>query len=245
MFGAIWDEVLFRPMYNLLIWLTTWVPGHNLGLAIVIMTIIVRIVLFFPTYSSLRQQKSLQQLQPKINATRAKHANDQQKQAEAIMALYKEHGVHPLGSCLPVLVQLPLLYAVFAVLQHVLDPNYTHFLYSGLSNFDISLIDVHFLSFDMTVADPWILPILTGATQFISMKMAQAKQKEKIRDITPKTSSEPSQMKDMEKATNSMIYLMPLLLAWFARSYPAGLAMYWIVSTVFSIGQQAVLNRRN
>lgn len=248
MFGmltALWDEVLLRPIYNLLLWLTTLMPGHSLGLAIIVLTLLIRVILFFPTYSSLKQQKSLQQLQPKINAARTKYANDQQKQAEEVMKLYKEHGVHPCGSCLPVLIQLPFLYAVFAVLRNGLDPAYTHYLYSSFANFDLSTINTSFLGINLTSPDLYILPILTGVTQFISMKLAQVKQKAKVRDITPKDSQEPKQMKEMEQATNSMMYLLPLLLAWFARSYPAGLSLYWIFSTLFGIGQQMILNRRD
>ncbi len=248
MFGmltALWDEVLLRPIYNLLLWLTTWMPGHNLGLAIIVLTLMIRIVLFFPTYSSLKQQKGLQQLQPKINEARTKYAKDQQKQAEEVMKLYKEHGVHPCGGCLPVLIQLPFLYAVFAVLRNGLNPEYTHFLYASFASFDLNSINIYFLGLNLTQPDLYILPILTGVTQFISMKLAQAKQKAKVRDITPKDSQEPKQMKELEQATNSMLYVLPLLLAWFARSYPAGLALYWIFSTLFGIGQQMILNRRD
>lgn len=245
MFTALWDELLLRPIYNLLLWLTTWMPGHSLGLSIILLTLLIRVVLFFPTYSSLKQQKSLQQLQPKINAVRAKHAQDQQKQAEEVMKLYKEHGVHPCGGCLPVLIQLPFLYAVFAVLRNGLDPSYTHFLYASLANFDLHSINVYFLGLDLTHPDLYILPILTGVAQFVQMKLAQVKQKAKVHDITPKDSQEPKQMKEMEQATNSMVYMLPLLLAWFARSYPAGLALYWIFSTLFGIGQQIILNRRD
>ncbi len=242
--SSLWEEVLIRPIYNLLIWLTTLLPGHDLGLAIIILTLIIRIVLFFPTYSSLKQQKGLQQLQPKINALKEKHSQDKQKQSEEIMKLYKEHGVHPCGGCLPVLIQLPILYAVFFVLQRGLDPSYTHYLYAALSGFDLNSIGKTFLTFDLTTPDKYILPILTGVTQFISMKLSQVKQQEKIHDITPKASSEPKQMKELEQATSSMTYMLPILLAWFAMSYPAGLALYWIFSTIFGIGQQLILNRR-
>ncbi|OGC82062.1 MAG: hypothetical protein A2V81_02825 [Candidatus Abawacabacteria bacterium RBG_16_42_10] len=242
--SSLWEEVLLRPIYNLLIWLTTWLPGHDLGLAIIILTLLIRVALFFPTYSSLKQQKGLQQLQPKINALREKHSEDKQKQSEEIMKLYKEHGVHPCGGCLPILIQLPILYAVFFVLQHGLDPSYTHYLYGVLSGFDLNSIGKTFLIFDLTTPDKYILPILTGVTQFISMKLSQVKQHEKIHDITPKASAEPKPMKEIEQATNSMTYMLPILVAWFAMSYPAGLALYWIFSTVFGIGQQLILNHR-
>lgn len=243
-FSTLWEEILLRPTYNLLIWLTTWLPGHDLGLAIILLTLIIRIVLFFPTYSSFKQQKSLQQLQPKINALREKHADDKQKQAEETMKLYKEHGVHPCGGCLPILIQLPILYAVFFVLQHGLDPSYIHYLYGSLAGFDLNSIGKVFLIFDLTTPDKYILPILTGVTQFVSMKLSQVKQHEKIHDITPKDSKEPKQMKEIEQATGTMTYMMPILIAWFAMSYPAGLALYWIFSTLFGIGQQIILNRQ-
>lgn len=243
---SLWDEVLFRPIYNLLIWLTSWLPNHDLGLAIILLTLLVRLVLFFPTYTSFKQQKSMQQLQPKINAVKEKYGHDQKKQAEEIMNLYKEHGVHPCGSCLPMLVQLPFLYAMLAVLQNGLNPEYTHFLYAPLANFDINTINPYFLWLNLTTKDSlYILPIITGATQFITMKLTQVKQQQKVHDITPSDKKEPKQMKEIEQATKSMTYLFPVLIAWIAMGYPAGLALYWIFSTIFGIGQQLILNRRN
>jgi len=245
-FISLWDEILFRPIYNLLIWFTSWLPGHDLGLAIILLTLLVRLVLFIPTYSSFKQQKSMQELQPKISAVKAKYAHDQQKQAQAIMDLYKEHGVHPCGSCLPMLIQLPFLYAMLAVLQNGLNPEYTRFLYAPLAGFDINVIDPHFLWLNLTAKDSYyILPIITGVTQYITMKLTQVRQEKKIHDITPNTSKEPKQMKEIEQATKSMTYMFPVLITWIAMGYPAGLALYWIFSTIFGIGQQMILNRRN
>lgn len=241
---SLWDELLFRPIYNLLIWLTTWLPGHDLGLAIIILTLLIRLVLFVPTYTSFKQQKSLQALQPKINAVKEKYPKDQKKQSEEIMKLYQEHGVHPCGSCLPMLIQLPFLYAVFYVLRNGLDPSFTKYLYATLANFDITTINVHFLGLNLTQPDKYILPIITGVAQFFTMRLTQVKQHEKIHDITPKDANEPKQMKEVEQASKYMAYVFPVLLAWIAMGYPAGLALYWICSTLFGIGQQLILNSR-
>jgi len=241
--------VFYKPILNFLVFLTKVLPGNNLGWAIIILTIVVRLVLFVPTYRSLEQQKNMQELQPKLQALKEKYKGNQQKLGEETMKLYKEHGVNPFGSCLPILIQLPFLWAIFRILREGLDAS-THFLlYSPLRDFALDTINVSFLGFNLSnvptdIQMRIIPPILVGGAQFLTMRLTQARQKKKIKDITPNEKKEPNQMKEMEKATNTMMYMMPLLIAFFAYSYPVGLSLYWFCSTIFAIFQQLVLNRR-
>ncbi|MDD4351431.1 MAG: YidC/Oxa1 family membrane protein insertase [Candidatus Gracilibacteria bacterium] len=241
--------VFYKPILNFLVFLTDVLPGNNLGWSIIILTLVVRAILFVPTYRSLEQQKSMQEIQPKLQALKEKYKGDQQKLGEETMKLYKEHGVNPFGSCLPILIQLPFLWAIFQILREGLDASTTFLLYAPLQDFHLDTINVAFLGFDLsTVPTNFYLriipPILVGGSQFLTMKLTQSRQKKKIKDITPSVKKEPNQMKEMEKATGMMMYMMPVMIAFFAYSYPVGLSLYWFCSTVFGIGQQLVLNKR-
>ncbi len=241
--------VFYKPLLNFLVFLTKVLPTHNLAWAIILLTIIVRLLLFIPTYRSLEQQKSMQELQPKLQALKEKYKGNQQKLGEETMKLYKEHGVNPFGSCLPILIQMPFLFAIFRILRQGLDASTGFLLYTPLRDFPIETIDVSFLGFDLSTVPSdigmrIIPPLLVGGAQFLTMKLTQAKQKKKIHDITPREKNEPKPMKEMEKATGMMMYMMPIMIAFFAYSYPVGLSLYWFCSTIFAIGQQLVLNKK-
>lgn len=243
--SLVWNEVFYRPIYNFLIWLVSVVPGHELGLGIIILTIVIRLILLVPTYRSLSHQKSLQELQPKIKALKEKHKDDQQQLAQETMKLYKEHGVNPCGSCLPLIIQMPFLIAVFQVLRSGLDQSSAHLLYPFLSSFDLGVIDVMFFGRDLTQPEKFVLPLLVTVLTFGSMKLSQARQQKKVHDITPHGSKkEPKTMQEMEIATKMMTYMMPIMIGYFAMQYPAGLALYWTIATLFSVFQQLVLNKR-
>ena len=258
-------KLFYQPIYNFLVYLMEVLPGHNIGFAIIILTLVIRLALFIPTLHSLKSQRALQELQPKLQEVRAKHKDNQQLMAQETMKLYKEHGVNPFGSCLPILIQMPFLFAVFYVLRTGLDPSNMYLLYSPLANFDFGSVATSFLTFDMTKAEPityaactgglltcfnlrgLIMPILVGGLQALSSwltvrrtKSAQAKavQKEKKpADVTVAT-----QQKTMNIMT---VAVMPVMIAWFALMYPAGLSLYWAMTTVFSIGQQMYLAKRH
>lgn len=244
----IWNEVFFKPIYNILIWIVSMLPGHNLGWAIVILTILIRVLLYIPTYKALRAQTNMQELQPKIQDLRKKYKNDQQKLSEETLKLYKENGVNPCGSCLPIIIQMPILIAVFQVLRIGATSDTSEYLYTFLQNFDYNMV-VHSFYWvsDLTVPEKLILPILVGLTQFISMWLMQHHSKKNNLQSQKKSKKKqniPDPAKEMEMATKMMTYVLPFMVAWFAYQYPAGLALYWFVSTLFGIGQQFLLQRR-
>src|SRR5438105_3158478 len=130
MISSIWHTVVYQPLYNILFFLVGIIPGHNVGLAIILLTIIVRVALFPLTGKSIKAQKAMKVLEPKLKELREKHKDDKQKLAQKSMELYQEHGVTPFSGCLPMVIQIPIiigLYWVFSRGLHVVD---TSILYS-------------------------------------------------------------------------------------------------------------------
>jgi YidC/Oxa1 family membrane protein insertase len=161
------------------------------------------------------------------------------------MKLYKEHGVNPCGSCLPILIQMPILIAVFQVLQVKNSIDNAKYLYPFLTGFDFEKIQTSFFWVnDLIEPERIVLPILVGLSQFVSVWLMQRKAAQ-MKPKKPKTDKKGSvnPMEEMEMATKMMTYVLPFMVAWFAYTYPAGLALYWFVSTLFSILQQFLLQR--
>lgn len=228
-FEGLFAYYFVQPIYHLLVWLVDILPGHSLGLAIIALTILVRLVLYLPMHKSLRQQKTLQQLQPKIKAVREQYKHDQQLLAKKTMELYKEHGVNPFGSCLPLLIQLPILIAVYQVF--LLEINYP-----GLNTL--------FLGVNLLTIEPHYFPLSVGIVQFISMKLMTLQQKARMHELAPHDKKEPQPAQEQEKMMGIMTYAMPLFIIWIAMSLPAGLSLYWVTSTLFGIGQQLLLAKQ-
>lgn len=215
---------LYKPLFNLLIFLVWLIPGHSLGLAIIVLTILVRFALYPFSLSATRAQKRMKDLQPEIGALKEKYKDDQKAQAQATMALYKERGINPLGSCFPLLIQFPILIILFYVFR---DVNRFDLLYPFTPR--PGFINNNFLGIDLTKPELWVLPIITGITQFISSKQMQ---------LTSGGGGGSKGMDFQKMMTTQMIYIFPLMTVLIARSLPAALSLYWTVTTIFGIIQQ-------
>lgn len=237
-FTQLWRGLFYRPIYNGLIFLTYVSPGHYLGIGIILLTIIIRTILLVPSQKALKSQKRMQDLQPKLDKIKEKYKGDQQKIAMETMATWKEAKVSPMGSCLPMLLQFPFLIALFYVIQAGLNPDNTYLLYTTYANFSIPDINIHFLGLDLTKVNMYVLPIIVGGLQFIQMKMMMAKKK--VKDKAPVK----GMANEMAAATNMMTYILPVMIAVFTASLPAGVGIYWGVSTLYGIVQQTFVNRQ-
>lgn len=206
-------------MYNL-------VPGHDLGIAIIGVTLLLRFLLYPLSDKALKAQKKLQELQPQIKEIQKNHKT-KEDQAKAVMEFYKANKVSPFSGCLPILVQLPILIALYKVFLGGINSETMGSLYpfihqpETLNSVFLGLIDL---------AKPnQILAILAGVTQFLQAKTA----------YTPVPTGPSS---DFSKSMNqSMTYMMPLFMVFIAWRLPAGLALYWVVTMVFSFAQQMVV----
>ena len=173
----------------------------------------------------------MQEIQPRIEKIKEKHKGDQQKIAMETMAIWKDAKVSPFGSCLPILLQFPVLIALFYVIQRGLNPDNAFLLYANYANLNLSNIDTNFLNIlELTKVNFYVLPLVIGGLQFFQMKLAMGKKNIKAGN-------------EMAMATNMMTYVMPVMIAVFTASMPAGVGLYWGVSTIYGIVQQIVVNR--
>jgi YidC/Oxa1 family membrane protein insertase len=240
-FSWIWTILIYQPIYNALILFASILPNHDFGFAIILLTILIRTILLIPNQRALKSQKKLQHIQPKISALKDKHGGDQQKIAQETMAIYKEHKVNPFGSCLPLLIQLPILIGLYNVIQTGINPNNAYLLYGAMQNFDLSSVNTIFFGIlDLTKVNIIVLPIIVGLLQFIQLRLSMGRLKKAKTE--QKTDKKPAS--EMEMANKTMTWIMPFMIAFFTASVPSGVGLYWAFSTTYGILQQLVVNRQ-
>jgi len=241
-FVKLFRALVTKPLLNLLL-LIGALPGHSLALAIIVLTLIVKLILFIPTQHAMEGQKKMQLLQPKLEAVRAKYPNDPQKVNEETMKLWKEHGVNPLQSCLPLLLQFPLLIGLLYVVQDgakiALAREYIYGFNQSLPwDFNMSLFGI-----DLTKPEVIIFPILLIVLQFFQMKLSFVIADKKKAKEVEKAEEKPGNPMAMQQTM--MQYVLPLMIGFFALRFPAAVALYWGVSTLFAIGQQVIVNKEH
>jgi len=242
--GWFWTTVFYQPIYNLLILVMSFIPGHGLGFAIILLTLIIRTILLIPNQKALESQRRMQEVQPKLNHIKEKYKDNQEMIGKETMAIMQQHKVNPFGSCLPLLIQFPILIALYYAVQNGLNPDNSYLLYGWLQNFDYSKINVIFLGIlDLTKVNSFVLPIIVGGLQFLQMKLAIVRNKKKATS-TEVSADKPVKKNEMDTANNMMLYFMPAMIAIFTASAPAGVGLYWSTSTLYGIAQQMVVNKK-
>ncbi|MBU0727148.1 YidC/Oxa1 family membrane protein insertase [Patescibacteria group bacterium] len=233
-----WNNVFYKPILNTLIFLISVMPGNNLGWGIILLTLIIKIILLGPNHKALKAQRAMQKVQPQLDALKIKYKNDPQRLSSETMAIWKKYKVSPMSSCLPMLIQFPILIAIFYVVKNGFNVINPDMLYSTLKEFDILTINPHFLGIiDLTKINIIALPIIVGGLQFIQMRLTLGKVK--TNSLTKKDDA-PNPMAGMGKM---MQYVMPVMIAVFTASLPAAVGFYWGTSTLFGIGQQVIVNK--
>jgi len=230
--GHLFTIIFYQPILNLLIFLYNVIPGHDIGLAIIALTIIIRLILLPLSKKSIESQKALQDLQPKIEEIKKKYADNKEEQGKAMMNVYKDNKVNPLSSCLPVLIQLPFLWAVYQVFRTGLSHGSLALVYSFITKPDV----INSFSFGfLDLAKPnWVLAVLAGSAQFWQTKMMMA-----TRPPLALRKQEGARDEDMTAMINKqMLYLMPAMTVIIGISLPGGLTLYWLVVTIITVLQQ-------
>ena len=234
--GQIFNYIITEPIFNVLMLL--YHLFGNMALSIIVLTLIVRLALFPLTLRQLKSTKATQAIQPLIADVKKKY-KDQKEQYQAMQAIYKEYGVNPVAGCLPLLVQLPVLYGLFFALREALNTanantlNYLHTLNSLIYPFLPKFIippDPYMMWFGGPInlghPDPThILPILAGLATFLQLRMSQPRNRSGAKDA-------------MTQQMAIMQYVMPFVTFFFALNFAAGLALYWTTTSVFSMVQQ-------
>ena len=208
--------VIAKPMGLLLDLLYGFIG--NYGVSIIVFTVFVKLCLY-PLY--IKQTKStamMSEMQPKIKALQNKYANDQETMNIKMQELYKEEKFNPMGGCLPMLIQMPIIMGLFALLRNPLR-------YINKDSMIFAFHEPFLWIKDLSQPDPWILPIIAGVATFIAFTMNRM-----LQDTGSDAANQSAAMMKM------MQYIFPIMILWMARSFPAGLALYWAVSQIIQIG---------
>lgn len=230
---AIFNDLLYRPLFNLLVFFYNVIPGHDFGLAIILVTLLLRAVLFPLSRKGIKSRKALEELQPKIKEIQKKY-KDKEEQAREMMKFYKENKVNPASGCLPLLVQLPILIALYRAFINVIDPNSLNALYPFIRN--PGSLNTSFLGIVDLAVPSVFLAVLAGIFQFIQSRIMFKPSSAKIQS---------SGKMDIQKTMGrQMTYFMPFITIFIALKFPAGLPLYWAVTTLFGIGEYLLVNHK-
>ncbi|MBI5077147.1 membrane protein insertase YidC [Candidatus Falkowbacteria bacterium] len=228
----LYNTILYQPIFNLLIYFYNVIPGNDIGMAIIILTILIKLVLLPFGIQAIKSQKIMQELQPKLEALKKQYKDQKDKLASETMRLYREQKVNPLSSCLPLLIQFPFLIAVYQAFRVGLTTNNFDILYPFIANPGA----INHLAFGfVNMAAPNIaLAILAGAAQYFQTKMFPTA---KPAVQTPGAKDE-NMLASMNK---SMLYFMPIMTIIIGMQLPAGLTFYWFLTTLLTIVQQKIM----
>lgn len=238
-FTFLYTEILWRPLFNLLVGFTSLIPGHYMWVSIVLVTLVVRLILLPLSLKQARQtqksQSKMADLQEELKRIQKQHEGDRQKQAAATMALYRKAGVNPASGCLLLLIQLPILIALYRVFLTEIGPSSTHFLYSFVNLPEA--INLSFVGITLTEPSVW-LAVIAGIAQFIQVRFFSP-----APTPTPMAGGNESSAKMMAGMQRNMAYVFPAMTVFISLQLPSALALYWIISILLAIAQQRLLQK--
>ncbi|HEU65810.1 MAG TPA: YidC/Oxa1 family membrane protein insertase [Chloroflexi bacterium] len=226
-FVEVWQLIIANPILNVLVALSH-ILGGSFGLAIIVLTVIVRLISWPLSRRQLKSTKALQDMQPKMQELQKKYAKNQQKLQQETMKLYKEAGVNPLGCLWPMLIQLPIWIALYQAIMNALatTPEYLLNLAHRLYSWDVVSqaipLSSKFLWLDLGSSGDFILAIIVGGTMWVQQKMTQA----------------PAVDPRQESTQRMTLLMMPLMFGFLTLMFPSGLALYWAVSNIIGIVTQ-------
>lgn len=230
--SGLFNTILYKPLFNLLVFLYQYVTFEDLGLAIILLTVIIRFILFPLFYKSFKNQTLMQKIQPEIQRIQHQHKDNREKQAQALLELYKTHKVNPFSGFLMILVQIPILIVLYRLFFQGLTPESFVNLYSfipkpeHLNSTFLGLVDLGSKSM--------IIVLLAAIVQYIQGRISLPK-------ITKESERE---LALVAKVGRQMIYIGPILTFLILKGLPAAIGLYWLITSVFSVFQQMYINKQ-
>lgn len=224
---SFYNTVLYQPLFNALILLYEYLPGHDFGVAVIALTLAIRLLLYPSSAQAIKSQAAMSRLQPKIKEIQEKYKKEKEKQAMKMMELYKTEKINPFSGCLPLLIQLPIIIALYQVFWKGFAGDQMHFLYSFVPYSGV--FNPTFLGM-VNLSEPSIaLAVLAGIAQYFQSKMMVnspiKKQEKKGNDIA----------QAMQK---QMVYFLPVFTVFILWNMPSAVGLYWLATSAFSILQQ-------
>lgn len=236
MLHSLWDTFLYHPLLNALAFLVSIIPGGDAGIAIIILTILVKVLIFPLSQKALQNQAAMNILAPELSKIKASGAN-KEEQAKLTFELYKKHKTNPFSGCLLVLIQIPVIFALYFVFLKGVNFN-PDLIYSFVKVPES--INTMFLGFINISEKSLILAFLAGLSQYFQAHFMPK----------PAVSTEDSFQNSFTRSMQlQMKYFFPVLIFiilytnWFGISASGAVALYWITSNIFAIGQQIYVNK--
>ncbi len=242
MLRQLFRAIVSKPLFNLLVFLTKTLPTHSFGWAIVIMTILVRIALFVPNQKAMKSQRELQKLQPHMEELKQKYGKSQQMLAMKTMELYRTHKISPMSSCLPILFQMPFLIGVYYIVRDGLSPHLEYLLYGVHQGIDLTVVNTEFWGLNLEKNGPIVLAVIIAVAQWGAIKLSFVRAKARADKDGTKVVKKEGVMGQMQQMNRMMLWMMPAMIGFFALSFPAGVGVYWLTSTILGIFQQQLVN---
>lgn len=230
------STVFYQPLYNTLVLILSVVPGANVGVSIILLTVIVRGALLPLSHKSVVSQAKMRSLAPHLEKIKEKHKDDKQEQARKTMALYKEHGINPFSGCLLVLIQLPIIFALYFVFFKGLPNLNAEHLYSFVRLPET--VSMMFLGV-MLAKKSVIFALFAAITQYYQIKLS-------IPAMAPaEKDAKPSFKDDFARSFNvQMRYMLPVIVFGISYSISAAVALYWTTSNLFSVVHELYVKRK-
>lgn len=235
MFSHLYNSIIFNPLYNGLIFLFDAIPWIDAGIAVIIFTIIVRLILFPLSKKAIVTQVKMKEIEPELNKLK-QTVTDKQQQALKVMALYKEKGVNPFSSFFLLFLQLPIIYSLYTIfIRSGLPTVKSEILYSFVH---IPTINMHFLGLFDISQKSIAFAIMAAVAQYIQLHFSLAST-----TPTQKTEGSSPQMDMAQNMTKNMKYIFPIMVFFISYKISAVVALYWTVSSLFTLGQELVVRR--
>lgn len=230
--ATIFNTFLYRPLFNFLILLYQYLPGRDFGIAVIVLTVSIKILLYPLGTLAIKSQKTLSEIQPKIKEVQEKYKSDKEKQTKAVMELYKKEKINPFSGCLPVLIQLPILIALYRVFWQGLNSGQMALLYSFVSF--SGQINPSFLGIINLNAPNSLLAVLAGVLQFFQGKITM-----------PKTQTKKNDSGFSKIFQKQILYFFPIFTVLILFRLPSAIGLYWITTILFTIIQQHFILNKN
>lgn len=235
MIGNIFHIIFYQPLYNALVFLVGVVPWHDVGIAVILLTLAVRAILFPLSHRSIITQRKMREIEPEVKKTKEQFKKDRQEQTKRVMALYKAHGISPSSGFLMLLIQLPILIALYKLFSSGIGFKSAD-LYSFVKMPEI--IRMEFFGLIEVSKSNMFLAALAGLTQFLQMQLSVPK----IKDLGPG----PVSFQDQLARTMNIQarYIMPGVIFFIALKFSSGIALYWTAMNIFAIVHEAIVAYR-
>lgn len=248
--GKFFIFFFYAPVYNLMAFLLE-MTHYSLGWAIIIITIIIRLILLVPQHKMMVSQARMQKIQPKIKEIQDKHKGNHQMLGMELMKLYKDEKVNPMWSCGLLLIQMPILIVIYNVIVGIQNTSNTYYLYGFLSDYNMASISANFYWVDLFGV--WglsglILALMVWVLQYLQVKLSlHFSQKNKPTGVVLEKKKDANDyssfMPDPDMLNKFMLYGMPVMIAFITYTFFAGVGLYWGVGTLFMILQQLFVNK--